>query len=300
MSLTIDQVFELRTCAKLALPKSVQDNIAKLRITPVTFKPFRLPPKHHHHKNNRHLPENWREKALIEYVSRIKDQGDPEYFELFGIFNKLTSSNLEKLTSEAMTIMKKRDDQFRLRIVTLMFDKAISDNMFAAVMADCALKLTSELPDIKSDLNTQITMFPKLYNMSETLTFPSVGDLEFDNKVVLWMKQKTKRRGYSKFMTQLFIRGLVSEETMMESIKGVLEDLYETSRKPKLEQTEENTTHLVDFLFEVAKLLPSGSTPIRSVIRESGSTLLAIPRPDVPSLCMRSRFKLEDAVKCVQ
>lgn len=303
MSLTSIDIFALRNCVKLPLPKTVQDNIARLRITPAQYKPVRhitKPRNHHHHHAPRILQENWRERVLVEYVSKIKDKDDPDYFEVFSIFNKLAPSNMDLLSKEAITIIQKRDEQFRLRITTLLFDKAISDNIFASVMADCALKLSEPIPEVKEDLNTQIRMFSKLYNMEETVVFPSAEDPEFDAKVVNWMKQKTKRRGYSKFMTQLFVRKLVPEDLIQQTIQSVFEDLNETAKKKKIEQTEENVTHFVDFLFECAKILPPTCTELRSLIRNSATEFLKIPRPDVPSLCMRSRFKLEDAVKCVQ
>ena len=305
MSLTSVEIFALRTCVKLSLPKTVQDNIARLRITPSSYKPIRhhqQKPKHHYNNRN-NVPivsDNWRERVLVDYVSRIKDKDDPDYFEIFSIFNKLAPSNVDKLSEEVIKIIQKRDEKFRLRITTLLFDKALSDNIFASVMADCALKITSPIPEVKEDLNTQIRMFSKLYNMDETIVFPSAEDPEFDTKVVHWMKQKTKRRGYSKFMTQLFVRNLIPEELIKNTIQSVFDDLNETAKKNKMEQTEENVTHFVDFIFECAKILPKGSTELRSMISTLGSEFLKIPRPDVPSLCMRSRFKLEDSVKCVQ
>jgi len=56
----------------------------------------------------------------------------------------------------------------------------------------------------------------------------------------------------------------------------------------------------VDFLFESAKVLPKTALEIRKMISESLGNFLKIPRPDLPSLCMRSRFRAEDTLKCVQ
>ena len=114
------------------------------------------------------------------------------------------------------------------------------------------------------------------------------------------MKQKEKRRGYSKFMTNLFMRGLVPEELMFSSLSSVIEDLNLTARQPKTPQTDENTTQFVDFLFESAKILPTSAKTLRELLRISINEFIQIPRPDLPSLCMRSRFKSEDTLKCVQ
>lgn len=308
MNLTVSQVYSVRFGSKLSLPKSVQDNIAKLRITPVTYKPYRPPQKHvtfktnkqHHHDNTAHLPDNWRIKSVSNYVSKIKNKDDPDYSEVFSIFNKLSLSNLEKLSADALEIIKKRDHEFRLRVVTLMFNKAITENMFASVMADCADKFVKSVPEVKDDLNVHVSMFPQLYDMTTTITYPASTDSQFDEKVIQWMSQKTKRRGYAKFITQLYVRNMVSEQTMYDSLKLVIDELNHVAIQSKTPETEENVTQFADFLFESAKILPQNASSVKYLIQDSVKNILAIPRSELMSLGMRSRFKLEDTLKCVQ
>lgn len=301
MSLSVAQVYSVRFGTKLPLPKIVQDNIAKLRITPVTYKPFRPPPRHHHRpKLDPAAAENWRLKVLSNYVSRLKDQGDPDYFEIFAILNKLTSANLGELSGKALEYLDKRDEEFRLRVTTLVFDKAVRESMFAPVLADFAVKLNSKHPDVAEDLSTHAKMFTKLYDINDTLTYPSTEEPDYTDKVIRWMKQKENRRGYAKFLTQLFVRGLISEDIMIQSIQDVLNELNTTSKQARTQQTDENTTQYVDFLYESSKILPTSATKLKTIIKTSLASVLAIPRPEVPSLCMRSRFRLEDALKCVQ
>jgi hypothetical protein len=295
--LTVAQVYGVRFAEKLSLPKIVQDNIAKLRITPVAFKPYRPPVKAPYRAKP---AENWRENALVEAVRRVKERDDPEYDEVFGSLNKIAPRTLDKMSEKVVQNIKKRDDIFRLRVTTLLFDMAISQSGYAILMADCAKKLVSDIPDIREDLLVQTKMFPKLYNMTETLTYPSSEEAGFADKVVEWMKLKDKRRGYAKFVTQLFVRELVGEQTVGECMTHVSADLTGMAKQPKTEQSEENTTQYVDFLFETAKILPSSAKDLRSLMNTFIQSVLDIPRPDLPSLNMRSRFKLEDALKCVQ
>jgi hypothetical protein len=297
MSLTVAQVYGVRFAEKLSLPKIVQDNIARLRITPVAFKPYRPPVRAPY----RPKPvENWRENALVEAVRRVKERDDPEYDEVFSSLNKIAPRTLDKLSEKIVLNIKKRDEIFRLRITTLLFDMAISQSGYAILMSDCAKKLASEVPEIKEDLVTQTEMFPKLYNMTETLTYPSSEEAGYADKVVEWMRLKDKRRGYAKFMTQLFVRELVSEQMVGECMTHVSADLIGMAKQEKSEQSEENTTQYVDFLFETAKILPSSAKDLRTLMKAFIQTVLSIPRSDLPSLNMRSRFKLEDAMKCVQ
>ena len=295
MSLTVAQVYGVRFAEKLSLPKIVQDNIAKLRITPVVFKPFRPPPRAAYRPK-----ENWRENALVEAVRRVKERDDPEYDEVFSSLNKIAPRTLDKLSEKITLNIKKRDEIFRLRVTTLLFDMAISQSGYAILMSDCAKKLATDIPEIQEDLVAQTEMFPKLYNMTETLTYPSSEEAGYADKVIEWMKLKDKRRGYAKFMTQLFVRDLVTEQTVGECMTHVSADLAAMAKQPKSEQSEENTTQYVDFLFETAKILPATAKSLRTLMKTFIQSVLEIPRAELPSLNMRSRFKLEDAIKCVQ
>ena len=295
MTLTVAQVYGVRFAEKLSLPKIVQDNIAKLRITPVVFKPFRPQPRAPYRPK-----ENWRENALVEAVRRVKERDDPEYDEVFSSLNKIAPRTLDKLSEKIVQNIKKRDEIFRLRITTLLFDMAISQSGYSILMSDCAKKLATDIPEIQEDLVAQTEMFPKLYNMTETLTYPSSEEAGYADKVIEWMKLKDKRRGYAKFMTQLFVRELVTEQTVGECMTHVSADLAAMAKQPKSEQSEENTTQYVDFLFETAKILPVTAKALRTLMKTFIQSVIDIPRAELPSLNMRSRFKLEDAIKCVQ
>jgi hypothetical protein len=143
-------------------------------------------------------------------------------------------------------------------------------------------------------------MFSTLYDTTTTLTYPQSSEENFNDKIVMWMRQKMKRRGFAKFTTQLFIRGLIEEDLIVGLIKDVLVEVKLIAAQPKSEQTEENTTQYVDFLYETSKALPATSKDLKLIIRTELTSFLQIPRQDLPSLCMRSKFRVEDALKCVQ
>ena len=290
-------IYSFRDMAKLPLPQIVQDNIAKLRITPMFFKPFHKPSNKIFHPK-KPANDNWRERILVDIVRRVKEREDPEYSDIFSILNKITVSSTEKLSKDAIELIQKRDEQFRLRIATLLFDKAITQHAYASVMAESARIMTAAIPDMKDDIQAQVQMFPKLYNMNETLTFPSSADADFDNKVIEWTKQKEKRRGYAKFMMELSLRDLVSDECVKSGLQDVLNELNDVSKQPRTDQTEENVGQYAMFLYETAKL--SKSPSLRMFLATSIKQVLATEKTELPSLNMRSRFKLEDAFKLVQ
>jgi hypothetical protein len=297
MALTASMIYSFRDMAKLPLPQIVQDNIARLRITPMFFKPFHKPSNKTFHPK-KPANDNWRERILVDIVRRVKEREDPEYSDIFSILNKITVSSMDKLSRDAIELIQKRDEQFRLRIATLLFDKAITQHAYASVMAESARIMTAAIPDMKDDIQAQVQMFPKLYNMNETLTFPSSADANFDNKVIEWTNQKEKRRGYAKFMMELSLRDLVSDECVKSGLQDVLNELNDVSKQPRTAQTEENVGQYAMFLYETAKL--SKSTSLRMFLATSINQALATDKSEMPSLNMRSRFKLEDAFKLVQ
>jgi hypothetical protein len=296
MALTTIQIYAVRGCEKLQLPPMVQESISRLRVKPMVFKPFQKPPPRPSYSPRR--SDNWREKALVDIVRRVKEREDPEYSDIFAILNKVAASNLEKLSNDAIEKMNKRDETFRLRIATLLFDKAITQHSFASVLADMTKKIVAQIPDLKDDIQTQVSIFPKLYNLSETLTFPSSVEAGFDDKVVEWMKQKEKRKGYAKFMMELCVRDLVSDECVKSSLQNVIEEITHLIRQPKTDQIDENVGQFAVFLYESAKLAKSPS--LKTFIAEALSSILTHPRDWVPSLSARARFKLEDALKLTQ
>lgn len=302
MALTIDAIYSVRFGPKLVLPLVIQNNIAKLRITPVPYRPVRKFTRHiYNHKNNVSAPaevENWRQTALVDLVRKVREKDDAEYSEIFSIFNKISPGNLERLCADAIVIMQKRDEQFRLRIITLLFNRSITQPSFSAIMADCAFRFNEVIPGVAEDLQTQVEMFPKLYDMNDTIVFPDSQDKEFDDKVVAWTKQKEKRRGYAKFMMELYAKNLIKETAVKDSLTQVVKELNETARQNASEQTTENTTQFVEFIFEISKKV-KGS--LKEEMKVSIDEIFKVPKEDFkttfPSINMKTKFKLEDALK---
>jgi hypothetical protein len=136
--------------------------------------------------------------------------------------------------------------------------------------------------------------------MTETITFPASDDPTFDKKVIEWSMQKDKRRGYAKFIIYLYNQNLIAESIVEKSIQLVLKDLDDIVRTPKTAQVEENVTQFVEFLSETAKIIPKPWVSLRGILRDGIDVFLSTPKEELKSLNMRSRFKMEDTLKCVQ
>lgn len=282
----IATIYAARALPRPSASEEVLALIAKLKIS---FKPaFRRPFAGRGKNAGPAAQDNWREAALADAVRKVREKDDADYSEISAAINKLSKANYTKLMTDVLERLKKRDEKFRLRVTTLLFDRAVQQTFFATLMADAYKDIAAAAPEALQDLAVQTQMFDKLYNVDNVTVLPSSTDPGFDEAVITWTKQKETKRGFAVYVSELYTRGLVPEETMMGFLKVVLDDLGASARTAKTAPTEEHVDALVRFVFAVAPKIP---------IRVPLQALLAVPRAELPSLSMKSRFKLEDAAK---
>lgn len=282
----VKQIYSLRSAPRPSLPNSIADMISKLKIS---FKaPFRRPPANH--RRERPVDTgNWREHALAEVVRKVREKDDPDYDEINSLINKLTKQTYVKMMASILERLEKRDEMFRLRVTTLLFDRGIRQNFFAPMMADAYGDIVKKYPDASQDLLTQVAMFDTLYDASKVIDVPHSSAAGYDEAIIAWTKQKETKRSFAVYVSELYSRKLVPEDIMNGFVKTVVDDMVESVRLPKTSINEEHVDALVRFIFAVVGKVPTLKDSVRSI--------LAIPRTDTPSLNMKSRFKLEDALK---
>lgn len=305
--LTPQLVYSFRNVNLLPLPRSVQDTIATLQLAPVQ-QGFVKKPKYQKSPRRRShgsagsgaaadLSKNWRVAAVLEVRKRMREVEDTDYAEVFAMLNKLAKQNYEKLSTQIFEILKKReeDHMFRLRIVSLMFGKGTENILYADLFANLIVRLKEVYPDAMEDLKVccNIDTWKAMY-AEDIVTLPPSSDPSFDDAVVRWTKQKERRRGFSRFMTELYIRELVDAEVMKTAIQTILEDLQESVSNVKTPATEEYVNQLSTFVFDTAKALKGKE--IVGPIKDVTSTIVANAKT-YSCLGMRAKFKLEDAFK---
>lgn len=286
MELTVDNIYAVRNAPRAPLPEDIQAIISKLKIS---FKPIFRRPMYGKPKQNRDETNNWRENALIDVVRKVREKDDADYDEISGMINKISKATYAKLITEILNRMEKRDDLFRLRITTLLFDRGVRQPFYAPMMADVYKDIVKLHPDALKDLMTQMMMFDTLYDTQNITILPSGNDAGFDEALIAWSKQKEMKRGFAVYVSELYSRELVSNETMATFVITIIDDLKDSMKPPKTKEKEEHVDALVRFLAAVA--------PKVSMVKQHVQDILAIPRTDAPCLCMKSRFKLEDIVR---
>lgn len=283
----IATIYASRALPRPSLADEILSLISKLKIS---FKPtFRRGPPHARRPPGGHAVEtNWREAALVDAVRKVREKDDADYDEVSSAMNKLSKANYTKLMTDVLERLKKRDEAFRLRVTTLLFDRGVRQTFFAPMMSDAYKDIAAAHPEALQDLATQTAMFDKLYDMENVTIVPSSTDPGYDDAIIAWTKQKETKRGFAVYVSELYTRGLVPEETMMGFLRTVFDELTTSIRAPKTQANEEHVDALVRFLFAVAPKI---------AIRRAVTEVLARPRGECQSLSMKSRFKLEDAAK---
>lgn len=294
MALSVTNIYAIRAHARPSLDPKIQDIISKLKIS---FKPtFRRPqPAHHGGGRRPHQPTaaeqetNWRERILVEMVRKVREKDDPDYDAVNSLINKLTKQTFDRMSADILAKIESRDGLFRLRVTTLLFDRGIRQTFYASIMADMYKGIVAKFPDAHNDLETQMQMFDTLYDMKNVVSVPHSSAPGYDEAILAWTKQKDTKRSFAVYVAELYSRGLVPAATMDTFVRTIAEELKEGVRATKTSATEEHVDSLVRFLFAVAAKVPA----VKVVVRE----LLAVPRTETPCLNMKSRFRLEDALK---
>ena len=281
----IATIYAARYTPRPDLDPSIADIIAKLKIS---FKPtFRKPFPPARRRQEREEAANWREHVLVDVVRKVREKDDADYDEINAVLNKLSKDNYGRLKDSLLTKLSSRDEMFRLRVTTLVFDRGLHQIFFAPLLADAYADIIKTFPDASNDLATQITMVDRLYEIGNVTVIPNSSDAGYDDAVIAWTKQKEKKRGFAVFLAELYSRGLVAEDTMTVIVQTIVLDLQETARLAKTPPHEEHVDALVRFLFAVAAKVN---------VKASIQAVLGLSRAETPSLTMKSRFKLQDCL----
>jgi hypothetical protein len=279
------------------LPESILSRLLSLPTVPAPYKAFRGGGGGGGKKVV--VNDNWRRDAYINVVRMVREKGDPDYEEINSCLNKVAQSSLFKLTDKIIEILKKNDEMFRLRVMTLIFDFATRNDMSSTLMSQISKRICDAIPESSEDVKTQIDMFPEVYDMNKTVTIDSKED-DFSEARCEYVRLRNRRKEYASFMMKLVLLGLVDVSVADEWIAKVLGDIAEVAKQPKTPQTEENTVQLIEFLFQISTKLTPEMKLVKDKIAESLRTILATPRTELPSLNTRTKFKIEDTLKnCV-
>lgn len=299
----VTAVYAARALPKVPLSSACAEAISRMRRTPLAYRPTAHAhgKRYQHHQHARRttpsssLPDNWRQKALVETHRRMKEREDPDYDVVVESVNKLSKEHFTRFVEQTLVVLKKRDHEFRLRVSTLLFDRGVQQNFFAPLIAQFIQVLAKDILGMTDDILTQVEMFDTLYDASKVVLVPSSTDPTYDDAIIAWTKQKEKKRGYAVLVGELYKAAVVPVGVIDDLLRGIAGELETAAEQVRTDVLEEHVDHLVRFLFAVAPNVKSQPGLVNRLV-----ALLMNPRTRTPSLTMKSRFKLEDALKILK
>jgi hypothetical protein len=191
-------LYALRSAPRAPLSAACNELIGRMRLTAVTYRPAphaRRPTNRRHTPTTSRLPDNWRQKALIDTHRRVREKDDEDYETIVGCINKLSKPHFEANLKTTLEALAKRDELFRLRVATLLFDRGIRQSFFAPLLADFIQAIVKSTADMREDVQAQIQMFDTLYDAANVVVVPPANDPGFDEAIIAWTKQKETKRG---------------------------------------------------------------------------------------------------------
>lgn len=294
MSVSTQMIYSVRYLPH-NLPDTIISRLALLPTVPAPYKAFRGGGGGKKPVVN----ENWRKDAYINIVRMVREKGDPNYEEINSCLNKVAQSSLFKLTDKIIEILNKNDEMFRLRVITLIFDFATRNDISSTLMSQILKRICDAIPESSEDVSTQIDMFPEVYDMNKTVAIDS-KEGDYSDARCEYVRLRNQRKEYASFMMKLVLQGLVDISIAQDWIFKMLSELTDLVKQAKTDHSEENVAQLVEFLFQVSNKLTLEMKHLKEHISTSLKAILAIPRIELPSLNMRTKFKIEDTLKnCV-
>lgn len=300
--MTPSEIYALRNTNLLEVPPMMLEIISTMQLTPVAQIYTKKLGYRKHVVNAPDRTASWRSDTLTQYKKLDLKASDPEFGSIMSLCNKVSTSNVGFAASEIVKIIRSRDQDFRLKVVAMMFNRGVSMPFFSKLVANLFELLHRDIPEIKDDLHfsCSIDIFNKMFDMGDTIVCPSSMDTDYDDKLCEWTKKKELRRGFGMFVTELHIRNLVDENIILGAMKMASDELIELVKKPTDKTIGETVDQLITLLFETCKIIITRygkEHPIVKLLGDTTKNILSIPKTDAPSLGMRSKFKLEDIQK---
>ncbi len=295
------EIYALRNTNLLELPSTMMDIISTMQLTPVA-QTYTKKPAYRKHTFSAPTVGTWRSDTITQYKKLDLKAADPEFGSIMSLCNKVSTATVGFAASEIVKIIRSRDQDFRLKVVAMMFDRGVSMPFFSKLIANLFELLHRDIPEIKEDLHfsCSIDIFNKMFDMGDTIVCPSSMDSDYDDKLCQWTKKKEIRRGFGMIVTELHIRNLVDEDIIVGAMKMASDELIDLVKKPVALSIGETVDQLVTLLFETCKIIITRygkEHPIVKLLADTTKTILSIPKPGAPCLGMRSKFKLEDIQK---
>lgn len=265
----------------------------------------------HHNKGPSSIPNKWRgsqppphrpnEKPVGRYVSKFTNSSSAVEDKILNqvILNKLnkfSAANYNEIVEFLEQVLNSDEKEFLHDFMSLVFKKASSEPTFCPLYARLIAELSVKYPFLKNDL---ADLYTKYMTIFEEVSEEECNGYE---QFVQRNREKQHRLGYSQFLGELTIRGVLEIDQLKTLYFKIMDAIREQASKGETKQML--VEEYVDCLVRMTSAIQKGGTTklieIRNQLRSScESTLeviLATRSTQFPGLTKKSSFAIMDCL----
>ncbi len=223
------------------------------------------------------LGNRGRTDATVEdrMLDRIRDK-----------MNKFSDKTYAATKAWLCQLLDSGETDFLNGFITLVFEKAATENLICPLYAKLIAELRAEFPHFNTEVRRILQEFIAIFE--EARGAPETNTVEYEAYLAISVRRKY-RRGYSVFLGEVAKHGVLDADEIFETCKVILTQLTECKGKSDQQLLCEEFAECAGALVKscVALLQPKHEE-IRALTRT------AMDRTDSPSLTNKARFGLMD------
>lgn len=235
--------------------------------------------------------DGWRDSAhpSAPVPRRVRVTDNATRDQAKGILNKISNQTYDKLKDDLAAILEEFPDDVPLVscVAETMFHLGSMSPIFAPLYARMVADLDNQLL-----MNITIKTYQQYLEKFKT-PFKQVNPEEDYDGFCKQNVVKAQRRGFARFIVELYKIRTLKEEDVLRVTDGLLEMLRADAA---MVGTQDQVQEYVECLFSICCSL-TANTPVKKAVLSECRVILALPKPSLPGLSMRSRFRMQDIVE---
>ena len=229
-------------------------------------------------------------KSLLN--KNIKLDLETKKKKIFGLFNKLSNKNYDKILNDIYIYINRNLNNNELEkiliyIIELIIELSMTQKSYCELYAKIFIFLINKYNNFEKILkNTIIKELNNKYNFFINLEYNDITELNYD-KFCEYVKNKKKMIGLFEFLSELYILNIVNNNLIINFIKLLIKDMY-------LNKYIKLTDILCESLFTLLKRLSNKTNKYNKLFYND-----LIKLSKINNLSNRTKFKILDILDII-
>lgn len=200
--------------------------------------------------------------------------------------NKFSDKTYDATKAWLCQLLDSGETDFLNGFITLVFEKAATENLICPLYAKLVAELREEFPHFNTEVRRILQEFIAIFE--EARGEPETNTVEYEAFLMISARRKY-RRGYSVFLGEVAKHGILEVDEIFATCKTILTQLTESKGQSDQQLLCEEFADCVSAIVKsCVSLLQSKHEELKTLTR------IAMDRTDAPSLTNKARFGLMD------